>query len=106
MTAVELSLDGIRAWMDEAFKPAKTKVAEEGTPNVYCFQVEQGTPSPTLWISQEVVDHHPVDDILVALDHGHVAAKLRSDPITQLMAVEPQGHIIFVPRHRWRRSLL
>ena len=104
MTVPQQSLDGIRAWMNEAFKPAKTRLQEEGTPSVYRFQVEQGAPSPTLWISQEVFEHHPVDEIIAALDHDHVAAKLRSDPITPLMGVEPQGRIIFVPRHSWRRS--
>ena len=104
MTVSQQSLDGIRAWMNEAFKPAKTRLQEEGTPSVYRFQVEQGAPSPTLWISQEVFEHHPVDEIIAALDHDHVAAKLRSDPITPLMGVEPQGRIIFVPRHSWRRS--
>ena len=101
---VRQSLDGIRAWMNQQFRPAQTKLQEEGMPNVYRFQVEQGAPSPTLLISQEVFDHHPVDEIIAALDHDHVAAKLRSDPITHLMCVEPQGRIIFVPRHRWRRS--
>lgn len=67
-------------------------------------KVEQGAPSPTLWISQEVFEHHTVDEIIAALDHYHVAAKLRSDPITPLMGVEPQGRIIFVRRHSWRRS--
>jgi len=73
------SLDGIRAWMNDEFKPAKTRLQEEGTPEVYSFQVEQGAPSPTLCISQEVFDHHPVDEIIAALDHDHVAAKLRGD---------------------------
>ncbi len=79
MTVPQQSLDGIRAWMNQEFKPAQTRLQEEGTPNVYRFQVEQGAPSPTLWISQEVFDHHPVDEIVAALDHDHVAAKLRSD---------------------------
>ena len=104
MTGPQLSLDGIRAWMDEAFKPAKTRLQEEGTPSVYRFRVEQGTPSPTLWISSEVFEHHSVDEIIAALAHDHVAAKLRSDPFTPLIGVEPQGRIIFVPRHSWRRS--
>ena len=98
------SLDGIRAWMNDEFKPAKTRLQEEGTPEVYSFQVEQGAPSPTLCISQEVFDHHPVDEIIAALDHEHVAAKLRGAPMTHLLAVEPQGRIIFVPRRSWRRS--
>ena len=104
MTAPQQSLDGIRVWMTEQFKPAETKLQVEGTPEVYCFHVEQGAPSPTLFISEEVFDHHPIDEIITALDQDHVAAKLRSDPITHLMCVEPQGRIIFVPRHRWRRS--
>jgi hypothetical protein len=104
MTVLQQALHGIQAWMDETFKPAKTRLREEGTPNVYRFEVEQGAPSPTLVISQEVFDHHPVDEIIAALDHDHVAARLRSDPITPLMSVEPQGRIIFVPPHRWRRS--
>jgi len=104
MTVSQQSLDGIRAWMNEAFKPAKARLQEEGQPSVYCFQVEQGAPSPTLWISQEVFEHHPVDEIIAALDHEHVAAKLRSNPITPLIGVEPQGRVRFVPRHSWRRS--
>ncbi len=104
MTAPQQSLDGIRAWMNQQFTPAKTKLQEEGTPNVYRFQVEQGAPSPTLFISQEVFNHHPIQEIIAALDHDHVAAKLRSDPITHLMCVEPQGRIMFVPHHGWRRS--
>jgi len=94
MTVSQQSLDGIRAWMNEAFKPAKTKLQEEGRPSVYRFQVEQGAPSPTLWISQDVFEHHPVDEIIAALNHDHVAAKLRRDPITPLISVEPQGRII------------
>jgi hypothetical protein len=104
MTVPQQSLDGIQAWMNDQFKPAKTRLQEEGTPEVYSFQVEQGAPSPTLCISQEVFDHHPLDKIIAALDHDHVAAKLRRDPAMHLLAVEPQGHIIFVPRHSWRRS--
>ena len=104
MTVPQQALDGIRAWMNEAFGPAKTRLREEGPPNVYGFEVEQGTPSPTLWIPQEVFHHHAVDEIIAALDHDHIAAKLRSDPITHLMSVEPQGRIIFVPRQSWRRS--
>ena len=104
MTVPQQSLDGIRAWMNQQFRPAQTKLQEESTPEVYRFQVEQGAPSPTLWIAQEVFDHHTVNEIIAALDHDHVAAKLRSDPITHLMGVEPQGRIIFVPRHSWRRS--
>jgi hypothetical protein len=38
-----------------------------------------------------VFDHHAVHEIIAALDRDHVAAKLRSDPITHLMSVEPQG---------------
>lgn len=104
MTVPQQSLDGIRAWMNEEFKPATARLQAEGAPSVYRFQAEQGVPSPTLWISQEVFDHHPVAEIIAALDHDHVAAKLRSNPITHLMGVEPQGRIIFVPRHKWRRS--
>jgi hypothetical protein len=104
MTVLQQSLHAIQAWMNEVFKPGKTRLREEGTPNVYRFEVEQGAPSPALWISQEVVDHHPVSEIIAALDHDHVAARLRSDPITPLMSVEPQGRISFVPRHSWRRS--
>ncbi len=104
MTVPQQSLDGIRAWMNKEFQPAKTQLREEGTPTVYRFEVEQGAPSPTLWIAQEVFDHHAVDEIIAALDRDHVAAKLRSDPITHLMGVEPQGRIIFVPRQSWRRS--
>ncbi len=44
---------------------------------------------------------HPRRDRESGLDR---AAKLRSDPITHLMSVEPQGRIIFVPRQSWRRS--
>jgi hypothetical protein len=47
MTAPQQSLDGIRVWMAEQFKPAQTKLQEEATPEVYCFHVEQGAPSPT-----------------------------------------------------------
>lgn len=104
MTVPQQSLDGIRAWMNDEFRPAKTRLRGEGTREVYCFQVEQGAPSPTLCMSQEVFDHHPLDEIIAALDHDHVAAKLRRDPMTHLLAVEPQGRIIFVPRHSWRRS--
>jgi hypothetical protein len=104
MTVLQQALHGIQSWMNEAFKPGKTRLQQEGTPNVYRFEVEQGWPSPALWISQEVFDHHPVDEIVAALEHDHVAARLRSDPITPLMSVEPLGRIIFVPRHSWRRS--
>lgn len=104
MTVLQQSLHGIQAWMNEAFKPGKTRLREEGTPSVYRFEVEQGAPSPALWISQEVLQHHPVDEILAALDHDHVAARLRSDPITHLMSVERQGRIIFVSPQKWRRS--
>lgn len=104
MTVPQQALDGIRAWMNQQFRPAQTKLQEESTPEVYRFQVEQGAPSPTLLVSQEVFDHHTVEEIIAALDHDHVAGRLRSDPITHLICVEPQGRIIFVPHHRWRRS--
>ena len=104
MTVPQPLLDSVRAWMNDAFKPAKTRLQEEGTPAVVVFQVQQGAPSPTLCISQEVFDHHPLDEIVAALNHDHVAAKLRRDPTMPLLAMEPQGRIIFVPRHRWRRS--
>jgi hypothetical protein len=104
MTVSQQVLDGIRAWMNEEFQPAKTRLQEEGAPSGYRFQVEQGAPSPTLWISPEVFEHHPVEEIIAALARDHVAAKLRSDPLTPLIGVEPHGRIIFVPHHRWRRS--
>lgn len=104
MTVPQQSLDGIRGWMNQQFRPAQTKPQEEGTPEVYRFQVEQGAPSPTLFLSQEVFDHHSVEEIIAALDYDHVAAKLLSDPITPLICVEPQGRIVVVPRHSWRRS--
>lgn len=90
--------------MIQQFRPAKTQLHEEGTPTVYRFQVGQGSPSPTLWVSQEVLDHHTVEEILAALDRHHIAAKLRSDPTTHLMCVEPEGRITVVVRDRWRRS--
>ena len=104
MTALQQSLHVIQAWMNEAFKPGKTRLREEGAPNVYRFEVEQGAPSPALWIPQEVFEHHPVDEIIAALDRDHVAARLRSNPIRHLMSVERQGRITFVSPQRWRRS--
>ena len=103
MAAAPQALDRIRNWMNQQFKPAKTQVQEEGSSKVYRYQVEQGSLSPTLWIPQAVFDQYPAEDIVAALDQHHVAARLRSDPIAQLMCVAPEGRIVVVRHHNWRR---
>ncbi len=49
-------------------------------------------------VSQDVLHHHHVEENITALERYHVAARLRSDPITRLRCVEAAGRIIVVQR--------
>ncbi len=100
------SLDGVLQWMRAQFRPAKTKVTEDRSAEAYLFRVEQGAPSPSLLVSQAVFHHHGVEEIITALERSHVAARLRSDPITRLRCVEQEGRITVVQRQSWRRPQL
>jgi len=94
------SFDPIRQWMDQHFKPARIAVQDERSPAGYRYQVEQGFPSPTLYVPRDVLDAHPPEDIIAALNRHHVAARLRSDPIAQLICVAATGGIVVVRRQR------
>ena len=104
VTTTLQSLDSIRQWMDQQFKPARIVVQDESSPEGFRYQVEQGSPSPTLHVPKDVLDAHPVEDIIAALNHHHVAARLRSDPIAHLICMASTGGIVVVRRHRWHRS--
>jgi len=80
------SLDCIRQWMERQFKPAQVSVLES-TPQRVCYRVEQGFPSPTLYVPKDVLAAHPAAAIIAALDHHHVAARLRSNPVAHLICV-------------------
>lgn len=99
---VQASLDRMVQWMREQFPPGKTRVTEERGAEAYLFRVEQGAPSPSLLISQPVLHHYRVEEIIAALERDHVAARLRSDPITRLRCVEQDGRLTVVARPSWR----
>ena len=99
---VKGSLDRMAQWMREQFPRAKTRVTEDHSAEAYLFRVEQGAPSPCLLISQAVFHHYGVEEIIAALGRHHVAARLRSDPITRLRCVEQEGRITVVARPSWR----
>ncbi|MGH2398168.1 MAG: hypothetical protein ACRDFW_14590 [bacterium] len=105
MTTTPPSLEPIRQWMDQQFQPAKITVQDERSPEGVRYQVEQGSPSPTLYVRKDVLDAHPAEDIIAALNHHHVAARLRSDPIAHLMCVASTAGIVVVRHHRWRRGV-
>lgn len=97
---VEQALAGVLAWMRAEFQPAAAAVTR--TADAYVFQVEQGSPSPTLLIAPAVFDQSSLAEILMVLGRAHVAARLRSDPITPLWCVEHEGRIAIAQRPSWR----
>ena len=101
VTTTPLSLDSIRRWMVQQFQPAKITVQDESSSEGFRYQVEQGSPSPTLYVPKGVLDAHAAEDIIAALNHHHVAARLRSDPIAQLMCVASTEGIVVVRYHWW-----
>lgn len=98
--ATPQSLDRIRQWMDQQFKPAKIAVQDECSPAGFQYRVEQGFPSPTLFVPKDVLDAHPAEDIIAALNRHHVAERLRFNPIAQLVCVATTGGIVVVRRQR------
>jgi hypothetical protein len=98
--ATSQSLDCIRQWMDQQFKPARIAVQDAVSPAGFRYQVEQGFPSPTLYVPQQVLEAHPAEDIIAALNRHHVAERLRFNPIAQLVCVASTGGIVVVRRQR------
>ena len=102
-TTTPPSPDCIRQWMEQQFQPAQITV-QESSPENFRYQVEQGSPSPTLYVPKDVLNTHPAADIIAALDRHHVAARLRSNPIAQLMCVSSNEGIVVSRYHWWRRG--
>ncbi len=96
------SLESIRQWMDQEFQPAKVTVRER-SPEGICYRVEQGSPSPTLYLPPDVLDAYRAEEIIAALNHQHALARLRSNPVAQLMCVVSNGRIVVVRRQRWHQ---
>ena len=104
VSTTPLGLNSIHQWMEQEFKPAQITV-QESSLGSFRYHVEQGSPSPALYVPKDVLDAYPVDDIIAALNHDHVAARLRSDPVAQLMCeTSPEG--IVVVRYQWWRLRL
>ena len=100
------SLDGVLQWMYTEFRPARATATEDRIGGVCVFRVHQGSPSPTLLIADAVLQRYSLEDITAALDRLHVAARLRSDPMTRLRCVDQDGRIVILQPPRWRRPTL
>ena len=98
--ATSQSIDCIRQWMDQQFKPARIAVQDAISPAGFRYQVEQGSPSPTLYVPQAVLEAHPAEDIIAALNRHHVAERLRFNPIAQLVCMASTGGLVVVRRQR------
>lgn len=96
------SVAGVLEWMRAEFQPASATLTR--TPDAHVFRVEQGSPSPTLLITHAVFHEHTLGEILTTLERAHVAARLRSDPITPLRCIARDGHIAIAGRPSWHRS--
>jgi hypothetical protein len=109
MPAVRLwqqSLDGVLQWMRTEFRPASAVATEDRSGRERVFRVQQGSPSPTLLIANAVLQRHSAAEITAALDRLHVAARLRSDPMTRLRCVEQAGNIVILQPLRWQRPTI
>ena len=103
--AWQQSVDGVLDWMQTQFRPARTTATEDRIGRVCVFRVEQGSPSPTLIIPNEVLHRYSTAEITAALDRFHVPARLRSDPMTRLRCVEQEGRIVILRPQKWRSPL-
>lgn len=97
------AVEGVLRWMHVQFQPARAQLVD-GSATEYVFRVKQGAPSPTLLVARDVFDRYSLADIVTALERSHVAARLRSNPITRLRCVDQDGHLVVVERQDWGRS--
>jgi hypothetical protein len=78
----------VRKWMNEKGWQI-TRTEYDFDREVYAWRSEiRGSPSPTLWISQAVLEDYPAWAVLYHLDRLRVAATLRADPAARLVVVQ------------------
>lgn len=83
----------IVAWIGEQVGPAPVEVRRDGTGSIYTFRVGPDG-STALLITQEVLAHHPVGDIIAALTAHGVTERLQERARLRLTCLRAGGKIV------------
>lgn len=83
----------ILAWVREHAAPAPVEMRREGSAAIVSFRVgAEGTA--TLWVTREVLQHHPPGDIIAALTAHSVPQRLRDRAPLRLTCLRSRGKIV------------